>query len=55
MLGYEAVRSYKPGLLGSIEEEDQVGDQFSFSQDHDAGDLVVRMTPIGQETIPVTS
>ena len=24
MLGYEAVRSYKPGLLGSVEEEDSI-------------------------------
>ena len=44
MLGYEAVRSHKPGLLGSVEEKNQVGDQFGFSQDHDAGHLVMTMT-----------
>ena len=44
MLGYEAVRSYKPRLLGSIEEKDQVGDQVGFSQDHDAGHLVLRLS-----------
>ena len=40
MFGYEAVRSQEPGLLGPVEEEDQVGDELRFSQDDDARNLV---------------
>ena len=44
VLGYEAMRGQKSGLLGPVEQEDQVGDKFGFSQDHDAGDLMkIRM------------
>ena len=43
MLGYEAMRSQKPGLLGPVEEEDQVGDKFGFSQDDDARHLGTRL------------
>ena len=40
VLGYEAMRCQEPGLLGPVEEEDQVGDKLGFSQDDDAGNLV---------------
>ena len=39
MLGDEAMGSHQPGLLGTVEEEDQVRDEIGFPQDHYSGDL----------------
>ena len=43
MLGYKPMCSSEPRLLGPVEEEDQVRHQLGFSQDHDAGNLVIIM------------
>ena len=39
VLGDEAMGSHQPGLLGTVEEEDQVRDEIGFPQDHYSGDL----------------